>query len=87
MKSLLIVLLSSSILVGCSIFQTKAPIPKFDTYAMSLCAETLELMPESIQSWDTVFEYKVKDAKAYAECRNKHKALVNSVNKYTEEFK
>ena len=88
MKSLLVILLSSALLVGCSLFQTKGTtVPKFDSYAMSLCVETLEDMPQDVKSWDTIFEYKIKDTKAYAECKNKHKALVESVKKYTEEFK
>jgi hypothetical protein len=61
--------------------------PKFDKFIMEECKKELDKMPENINSWNTVLEYKAKDVKAYKECYEKHKALVNSVNKYTEEFK
>jgi|WetSurMetagenome_2_1015567.scaffolds.fasta_scaffold57218_4 hypothetical protein len=79
-------LLSSCILSGCCVF-TPPKAPVVDAYLLSYCDEQLSTMPLDVKDWNTVFELKAQDNKKFAECVNKHKGLVNSVNKYTEEFK
>ena len=80
---LLISIFLLSLLVGCTT-PTTIKAPKIDSYLLTKC----ELPSNSIRftSFEEVLAEKGKDNLLFKECAQKHSGLVDSINKYTEEF-
>jgi hypothetical protein len=79
LKSLII---STVLLAGCC-----APVPKppkFDSYLTSEC--TTYALETSFKNWEDVLKEKARNKKMEEECRNKHNALLRSLQDYMDEF-
>ncbi len=84
MKHLVVILLISIFIGGCSTPPLIQKSPKIDSYLTTLCN-----VPEKVPPFKTfkdVLEQKAKDNQLYAECMKKHNGLVEAIKEYGVEF-